>query len=134
MTGIEKVFNETDYEEICILNETTICKDNSIWDIIFKTHKGQSVMLGENYLMFFGKYLRKHILPFPKVTTKQEDVLLGEDVWSKGYGRLPIEHIPIQPLYDNYSVYEEKNGRLNMVLENDYFKKYKGSWNLEMID
>jgi len=34
---------------------------------------------------------------------------------------------------DGYSVYEEKNGRNNMILENDYCKKYKGHWNLEMI-
>lgn len=130
--GIEKVFNETDYDEICILNETILCKDNSVWDIIFKENKGKSVMLGQEYLMFFGKYLREHILPFPEVNNKIDDVLIGEDQWSKGYARLPIEHVGIQPLYDTYQVFEEKNGRNNMILENDYFKKYKGSWNLDM--
>lgn len=132
MTGIQKVFETTDYDELCILNETMICKDNSVWDIIFKENEGKSVMLGQGYLMFFGKYLRKHILPFPEVKTKRDDVLLGEDEWSKGYGRLPIEHVQLQPLYDT-NVFEEKNGRNNMVLENDFFKKYKGSWSLDMV-
>jgi hypothetical protein len=130
--AIQKIFETTDYDEICILNETMICKDNSVWDIIFKENEGKSVMLGREYLMFFGKYLRKHILPFPEVKSKVDDVLIGEDQWSKGYARLPIEHVGLQPLYDTYEVFEEKNGRNNMILENDYFKKYKGSWTLDM--
>lgn len=134
MGAIKQFFETTDYKEVCILNDTMICKDNSIWSIIFEELEGKSVMLGLDYLMFFGKFLREHILPFPNVQSKRDDVLLGEDVWCRGYAGLPIDHIQIQPLYDTHSVYEDKNGRNNMILENDYFKKYKGCWNLDMVD
>lgn len=133
MNGIQKVIENTDYDEYCILNESMIVKDNDIWRIIFEEHKGKSVRLARDYLMFFGKLLKEHILPYPEVKTKRDDVLLGEDVWCRGYSALPIEHIDIQPLYDTYQVYKEVNGRNCMVLENDYFIKYKGSWNLEMV-
>lgn len=132
MGAIKRFFETTDYDEVCILNETMTCKDNSIWQIIFEEHKGKSVRLARDYLMFFGKWQREHILPFPEVHSKRDDVLLGEDVWCRGYSALPIEHIDIQPLYDTYQVFEEKNGRNNMILENDYFCKYKGAWSLEM--
>lgn len=133
MGAIKKFFTETDYDEVCILNETMTCKDNSIWQIIFEEHKGKSVMLGIDYTMFFGKFLTEHILPFPEVHNKRDDVLLGEDQWCRGYGRLPIEHIQIDPLHDTYQVFEEKNGRNNMILENQFFRKHKGSWSLDMV-
>lgn len=133
MGAIKKFFDETDYDEVCILNDTMIVKDNSIWQIIFEQHKGKSVMLGIDYTMFMGKFLTEHILPFPEVHNKREDVLLGEDQWCRGYSRLPIEHIQLDPLHDTYQVYEEKNGRNNMILENQWLKKWKGSWSLEMV-
>jgi hypothetical protein len=133
MNGIQKVIENTDYDEYCILNESMIVKDNSIWDIIFKEHKGKSVQLGIDYTMFMGKFIKEHILPFPDVKTKRDDVLLGEDQWGRGYGRLQIEHIMLDPLHDTYQVFEEKNGRNNMVLENQWFKKFKGHWNLDMV-
>jgi len=133
MNGIEKFYKENNYDEVCILNESMIVKDNDIWRLIFEEHSGKSVMLGVDYSMFIGKYLTEYILPFPDVKTKRDDVLLGEDQWCRGYSRLPIEHIQIDPLHDTYQVFEEKNGRNNMILENTYFKKWKGHWNLEMV-
>lgn len=132
MGAIKKFFDETDYDEVCILNETMTCKDNSIWDIIFKVHEGKSVRLGIDCTMFFAKFLREHILPFPDVKNKIDDVLLGEDQWCRGYSRLPIEFVDIDPLHDTYQVFEEKNGRNNMILENQYFRKHKGAWDLTM--
>lgn len=132
MDGIRKVFETTDYNEICILNESMIIKDNSIWDKIFKENEGKSVMLGVNYLMFFGKFRREKLPPFPEIHSKKDDVLLGELGWCGEYMKND-SYVEIQPMTDGYSVYEEKNGRNNMILENDYFKKYKGHWNLEMI-
>lgn len=133
MGAIKRFYETTDYDEVCILNDTMQVKDNSLWELIFETHRGKSVMLGIEYTMFLGKLLTEHILPFPDVKSKRDDVLLGEDVWCKGYARLPIEHIILDPLHDTYQVFEEKNGRNNMILENQWLKKYKGSWSLDMI-
>lgn len=130
MTGIQKIWETTDYDEIVFLNESMVVKDNAIWDIIFKEYEGKSVMLAEQFLMFFGKFRRQMVnqLEFPQVHDKREDVLLGEGQWCRQYLAL-ADHVPIQPLIDG-DRFEEKNGRTNMVLENDYFIKYKGTWSL----
>lgn len=128
--GIKKIWDTTDFSEIVFLNESMVVKDNSIWDILFKEHRGKSVMLGERFLMFFGKFRRVMVdrLEFPEVHNKLEDVLLGEGGWSRQYQELN-DHVEIQPLADGPR-FEEKHGRKNMVLENDYFIKYKGTWDL----
>lgn len=133
MNGIQKFYENNDYDEVCILNESMIVKDNDLWRIIFEENKGKSVMLGVDYTMFTGKYLTEHILPFPDVKTKRDDVLLGEDQWCRGYSRQPIEHILLDPLHDTFQEFEEKNGRNNMILENQWLKKFKGHWDLSMV-
>jgi len=133
MNGIQKIWETTDYDEMVFLNESMVVKDNAIWDILFKEHDGKSVMLGERFLMFFGKFRREMVnkLVFPEVKTKVDDVLLGEGKWCREYMELN-DHIELQPLSDN-DRREDKHGRTNMVLENDYFIKWKGHWSLDMV-
>lgn len=130
MDGIKKIWDTTDYDEIVFLNESMVVKDNSIWEQLFQDYEGQSVMLSERFLMFFGKFRREMInkLEFPQVHSKRDDVVLGEGKWCQEYMNLN-DHVEIQPLHD-CDRFIEKNGRKNMVLENDYFIKYKGTWYL----
>lgn len=134
MDGIEKAFADSDYDEILFMNETMLVKDNSIWDIVFDHHVGRSVALGSGYLMFFGKYLREHTdaIGYPKVKNKLDDVYVGEVDWNQRYMRQAGDIVEIKPLYDT-NVFVHKNGRKNMVLENDYFIKWKGTWSPDMI-
>lgn len=138
MEGIKKMWETTNYQEIFFMNESMICKDNDIWNIVFHDNGGKSVMMSERFLMFFGKYRREMInkLQFPTVHNKYEDVILGEGQWCRQYYELN-DHVEIQPLADgdttNSNNFEDKYGRRNLVLENDYFKKWKASYNMETL-
>jgi hypothetical protein len=133
MDGVRHLFQTSRFEEIAILNESMIVKDNSVWDIIFEEHRGRSVMLADRYLMFCGKFLRRYLPPYPTVTNKYEDVIYGEGVWCQLYQRADPNYVPLQPLVDQYEIFEEKHGRTNMIVENDYFKKWKGHWDVTML-
>jgi hypothetical protein len=133
MGAIQQTCQRLDYDEIVFLNESMVIKDNAVWDILFKDYAGQSVMLGERFLMFFGKFRRQQVdkLTFPTVRNKIDDVLLGEGQWCRQYMELG-EYVELQPLADG-NRFTEKHGRTNMVLENDYFIKWKGSWDMETL-
>jgi hypothetical protein len=131
MTAIEKVYNETDYDEYLILNESMKVKDNALFDICFQEYEGQQVKLGERFLMFFGKFLRQNMFPFPEVKTKVDDVLRGEGQWCARMDSLP--HVSLQPLADDKDKITEIDGEKVMVLENDYIIKYKRHWDIDMI-
>lgn len=133
MEGIKKMWQTTGYKELVFLNESMIVKDNSIWELIFHEYGGQSVMLGERFLMFFGKFRREMVnqLEFPNVTSKYEDVILGEGGWCRQYMELN-DHVEIEPLVDG-DRFEMKHGRRNMVLENDFFIKYKATYDMQTL-
>lgn len=133
MGAIQQTWEHTNYKELLFMNESMVVKDNAIWDIVFKQHKGQSVMLGDRFLMFFGKFRRPIVsqLHFPVVHNKIDDVMLGEGQWCRQYYELQ-DHVAIQPLTDG-DTFEEKHGRKNMILENNYFIKWKGSWDMETL-
>lgn len=138
MEGVKKIWQTTGYNELFFMNESMIVKDNSIWDIVFHDYGGKSVCMSERYLMFFGKFRREMInkLQFPEVHNKYEDVILGEGKWCREYYELN-DHVEIQPLADGDTTdptrFEERYGRRNLVLENDYFKKWKGTYNMETL-
>lgn len=135
MEGVRKMWETTAYEELFFMNESMVVKDNSIWDIVFHDYGGKSVCMSERYLMFFGKFRRQMInqLSFPTVTTKLEDVFLGEGQWCRQYYELG-DHVEIEPLADgdttDESRFVEMHGRRNLVLENRYFIKYKASYDM----
>ena len=113
-----------------------IVKDNSIWDIVFKDNEGRGVTIGDNYLMFLGKYLRKYVeqTTFPIVNSKKEDVLLGEQGWNAQYRKADPTWTQVEGMTDTFDIFEDRHGRRNMILECKYFKKWKGSWNIEMVE
>lgn len=130
--GVKKAFETTNFDEIFFLNESMIIKDNAIWDIVFKQFKGKSVAIGDKYLMCLGKYLRKYVeqTEFPVVNSKEEDVKLGEFGWNNQYMDLDSTYSQIYSMTDTFEKYEYKYRRSNMILENEYFKKWKGTWNI----
>lgn len=138
MEGVKKVWETTNYKELFFMNESMICKDNAIWEKVFHEYGGKSVMMSERYLMFFGKFRREMVnkLQFPDVRNKLDDVFLGEGQWCRQYYELG-DHVEIDPLadgdYNDPSRFEEKNGRRNLVLENQYFKKWKASYDMKTL-
>lgn len=138
MEGVKKMWQTTAYEELFFMNESMIVKDNSIWDIVFHDYGGKSVCMSERYLMFFGKFRRSQVnkLVFPEVHTKYEDVILGEGQWCRQYYELG-DHVEIDPLADpdisKDSNFEMMHGRSNLIVENQYFKKWKATYDMNTL-
>lgn len=134
--GVRKIFETTDFDEVFFLNESMIVKDNSIWDMVFQEYEGRSVTVGDKYLMCLGKYLRKYMdkTYFPmNVRNKRDDVHLGEFGWNRQYMNVDPNFLTIDIMTDTFEEFEEKHGRRNMVLENQYFKKWKATWAEDML-
>ena len=84
--------------------------------------------------MFLGKYRREILnqMSIPLTKTKMEAVL-QECAFNEAYSRLEPKMATIFNPLVNTTIFEEKFGRNNMILENDYIKKYKATWALNMV-
>lgn len=136
MDAIRLAFENTPFDEIFFLNTSMIVKDNAIWDIVFKEYAGRSVAVGDKFLMHLGKYRREiaEKTNYPIIRNKMDEVYLGEFGWTKEYIALEPDYVHVQPITDTFKVYEEKHGRRNMILENDYFKKWKAHWDASSLN
>ena len=126
ITGIELGF-----DEFMVLHDTVEIKNNDFFRIVFEEHKGKTVFLNNIGQMFLNKYTKEDLA--------KVDISSLYTVHDKTSG-VHVERIfnmnlknVVQPLilfqgFDDNDKREEKFGRLNMVIENDYLKKYKGSW------
>jgi len=128
---------ESNYDEFLVLHDTIEIKDNSLFDIVFEKHKGQSVFLRQKSCMFLIKYTKEHLAKLTQenidklydVSNKNE-AIAAEGWFNVEYMKISDPVFLFQDFKDN-GVREMKYGRKNMVLENKYMKKYKGSWNEE---
>jgi hypothetical protein len=135
MDGLRHFYENTDVEEMFFLNASCQIKDNDIWRIAFEEYRGRPLALADGFLMFMGKMLRSHLdqMELPHVSSKMEDVFIGETGFCRAYA-FQWEAPVLEPaLVDQFEHFIEMNGRRNMVLENPWIIKYKGHWSPEMI-
>lgn len=99
-----------------LLHDTMVVKDQSLFDIV--KDKGNIKIANQ---MFLGKFVAPYNLP-EKPRTKAEAIDM-ETFWYT-----PKDWELLCPELVDVPVFEEKNGRMNMVLENQYIKKWKGNW------
>lgn len=119
------------FDEFLFLQDSVIVKQLDWIDEVFDCPK--SVSLCHNpFFMYLGKYTRKDLdkVELPDVSNKREAVE-HEGSWTKYYASL-CNPITLWPLVDT-DIFVEKHGRKNMVLENEYIVKYKGTWHPDMI-
>jgi hypothetical protein len=81
--------------------------------------------------MYMGIYTRSDLSKvelYSPVT--QRDSIKAEIEWTKKYANLADKVTVVFPdLRDSKNKgFVEHHGRINMVLENEYIKKYKGTW------
>jgi hypothetical protein len=129
-------YDNTNLDEIFLLHDTVEIKDTSIFDIAFKDNIGSSFAMANQpvYMgMFMGKYRREILsqMNIPITKTKLEAVMAEMSFNSEYAGKEQRKAIIDNPIHDG-NIFEEKFGRTNMILENKYLKKYKGTWTLEM--
>lgn len=116
------------FDEFIYLHDTVVIKDLELFEVLFSL-KG-CFSISPRFLMYLGKYDSSFLktLTFPKVSTKLEAVRMEQ--WLEH--NIPCPHLDSKFIDGNHT-FEIKHGRHNMVLENKYLKKYKGTWSMEQI-
>lgn len=123
-----KLFNEFVY-----LQDTVVIKDISLFDKCFKDNKGQSVAISQDFYSYIGKYITSQCGEIPKTDNKRDAVFHELSGFRPQYVNRakPVNLDEILPHTSDR--FEERHGRKNMVLENKYMIKYKGTWSEEQI-
>lgn len=128
------VYHNTNVEDIFLMHDTVEVKDPTVFRRIFESPISVSITNEPvPFGMFFGKYKRQILsrLCIPETKTKLEAVE-QEILFNNKYAAL-CDHEVICPELRNQPKFEFKFGRNNMVLENQYFKKYKGTWSRNQL-
>lgn len=122
-------------EEFVLLQDSMEIKDPEVFDICFEDLKGVSVSMSRCPYFFgstHGKFLTSVLkqCSIPHLDNKYDDALF-EVSFGKEYSEKTGKFVDLCNL-EHTDKFEEKFGRTNMVVENKYIKKYKGTWTLEM--
>lgn len=78
---------------------------------------------------YMGVYERKHlaVMDWPETLTK-EDSIREEAAWCRRYANVSGASVLFPELVDREGTVREHLGRTNLVLENEHFRKWKGTW------
>ena len=130
----------TQYDEVIFLHDTMELLDPRLIDYCFTEHAGKSIgfMGGLDFGMNSGKFkpavlrqMRETVLRVPKDKQEATDMEFGFGAEYQRYE--PEAFVMPDPLLDR-PVFERRFGRVNMVLENRYLRKWKGCWNRQLVD
>lgn len=118
-------------KEFIVLQDSCLLKNADIIKQMFVIQG--AVFLNIGGLNYFNKYEIETLskMEIPVVKSKLDAVKYESEFHSK---YKEIEKPTIIPILNDTNVFEECFGRNNMIIENQYFKKYKGHWNLEMCN
>lgn len=134
------------YDEVLVLHDSMEIKDYSLFHEVFEVHKGESITFNNNktwgidkyFLHGFGKFKTEVIkkIEFPIFKSYKD-----EAAWEGEFGKRYIEAEGCEPralLRDedmaDTKKFVRKFDRLNMVIENKYFIKYKAHWSYKMCE
>lgn len=120
LAGLQK--GKDNFEQFVHLMDTTLIKDISLFDKLFEIEG--NVFLTEGGYHYMGKFVSDTLPELPKITTKGEAI-----DWELKW--LPKPHKYFEPnLPVHTDVFEEIHGQRRMVLENDFIKKFKGTYSI----
>lgn len=126
------VISNTKSDRFLFLQDSWVIKDDKFWDLLQST-TGSVAITADPY--FYGCYAGVYEswvieqIGVPVIADKRE-AIRNEIDWHKSYVEVSGNPQVLFPeLTDRNSTrQEEKHGRNNLVLENDYLVKYKGTW------
>lgn len=130
----------TQYDEVIFLHDTMELLDPGLVDYCFTEHAGRSIgfMGGLDFGMNSGKFkpavlrqMRDTVLRVPK--DKREATEMEYRFGEELLGCDPDAFVMPNPLLDR-PVFQRRFGRVNMVLENQYLRKWKGCWSMQLVD
>lgn len=118
------------FDEFVYLHDTTYIKDLNLLDMLFDQQASISPKRG----MYLGYYNSKILegMDIPLVSTKR-DAVNQESFFMEYYISESSNSNYLFEEFVDGEVYEFKHGRNNKVIENNYLKKYKGTWSPNMI-
>lgn len=128
--ALKKLLEVTKDEDIFLIQDSFVVKNLELFDIA-ANHPG-SLATSSGFFHYTGKYKRSILekIGFPIPKDKREAIQYEHD-WNEAYA-LADPDIAMLPdyLHDRMDSarYEQRHGRLNLVLENEYLTKYKGTW------
>lgn len=108
------------FDEFVYLHDTVLIKDNSLFDKLFEIEG--HVLLTQGGFHYFGKYVSNDLPELPEVKNK-EDAVHWELNWFKRLHTVFYNQLPVIS-----ETFEYKYGRINMVIENDFIRKFKARW------
>jgi hypothetical protein len=132
LSKIGWVMDNTNANRFLFLQDSWVIKDETFWHLLDDT-SGSVALTADPYFFgcYAGVYERSVIeqIGVPVITTKRE-AIDNEIAWHQDYVKVAGEPLVLFPdLKDSNSTRQvEKHGRTNLVLENDYIAKYKGTW------
>ena len=129
---IRWVCENTNIERFVLLQDSMIIKDQSFFELAMSNPK--SVAFSNcpvKFGMYMGVFCRETLLKthMPVVRDKEHGIEL-EVSWANEYSHYePDAPLLFDKFHDHYANgTKQLHGRINLVLENDYIIKYKGTW------
>lgn len=123
-------------DEFFVLHDSCVIKDNLLWKVIFDGYYEESVALASHPTimgMFLGKYRMEIALQLePPIAKDKAHGVELEESWNRAYCAIEQPILMEQPLTSS-TVFIEKHGRTNMILENRWIKKHKGTWSTNQL-
>jgi hypothetical protein len=117
LAGIQR--GKENFTEFVHLMDTTVIKDISLFDKLFAIEG--NVVLTKGNFHYMGKFVSKELPNLPIVRDKNVAIFL-ETKWLENYK----EFEPDLPVHTK--VFETMYGQKRMLLENEYMKKWKGTF------
>lgn len=108
------------FDEFVHLMDTTVVKNIELFDKLFALEG--NVVLTKGNFHYMGKFVTSFLPNMPKVFTKDVAIMMEVRWLPKPY----TEFEPDLPVHTNN--FETIHGQYRMVLENEYIKKWKGTW------
>ena len=119
------------FDEFLYLQDTVMIKNLAVLDFIFKELTTVSVSFMKRYNSYLGKYVASvlNTTGIPVIDNKQ-DAILQEKEWTEKYILAAgSAYTELFPELDGWNL-TDKFERGRMIYENDFIKKYKGTWQL----
>jgi hypothetical protein len=126
------VMDNTNADRFLFLQDSWVIKDQSFWDLL-DSHTGSIALTADPYFFgcYAGVYERSVIeqIGVPVIADKR-DAIRHEIEWHKSYVEVAGEPTVLFPELTDANALGmiELHGRTNLVLENYYIVKYKGTW------
>ena len=132
--ALRHAYENTDADEILLLQDTVEIKDNKLFDVVFFDYVGKSVFINPQGQSYLNKYRREVLdkMVIPVVSTKMESID-QEGAFHRLYESYDNNIIRLCPDLVDREVFVKKFGARKMMLECEYLKKYKGVWDKNMV-